>query len=66
MNSRHIISSTLGILIGMSAMAAKGLKDVMWVFSGQHNPHFLNEYADLGEMLDAYKLLIAIIQENAL
>lgn len=47
-------------------MVAKGLNGGMCVFSGQHNPHSLNEYADLGEMIDAYRLLITIIQENTL
>lgn len=46
--------------------ASKGLNGGMCVFSGQHNPHSLKEYASLEEMVDAYKLLITIIQENTL
>lgn len=46
-----------------SMFAAKGLKGGMCVFSGQHNAHSLSEYADINEMIDAYRLMLYIISE---
>lgn len=55
----EFISSRGGTTASM--FAVKGLKGGMCVFSGQHNAHSLNEYADLNEMEDAYRLLMAIV-----
>lgn len=48
-----------------SMFAAKGLNGGMCIFAGQHNPHALNEYASVGEMLDAYDLLLQVITQGA-
>lgn len=45
-----------------SMFAAKGLKGGMGIFSGQHDIHTTNEYANLREMEDAYNLMLYIIK----
>lgn len=46
-----------------SMFAAKGLKGGMCVFAGQHGAHSTQEYADLDEMEEAYRLMLEIIKE---
>lgn len=46
--------------------AAKGLKGGMCIFTGQHNIHSTQEYADFNEMLDSYKLMVEIVKQVAL
>ena len=44
---------------------AKGLKGGMCIFSGQHNVHSVREYSCLEEMMDAYHLLLFVVDEIA-
>ncbi len=41
--------------------AARGLKGGLCIFTGQHHIHSTAEYADLGEMADAYRLVMSLI-----
>ena len=56
----HCVEMRAGTTASM--FAAKGLRGGLGIFSGQHNPHSVQEYSVLEEMYDAYMLLLKVIE----
>ena len=59
--SVNFISERAGTTAAM--FTTKGLKGGMCLFSGQHNVHSVKEISCLDEMMDAYYLLLFIVDE---
>ena len=59
----HFVAERAGTTASM--FAAEGLVGGMCIYSGQHLMHSRHEYACLEEMMDAYELLLHIVDEVA-